>query len=192
MRRYIGRPALCLFVLLCAAVATADSDVMCICTDDGSASTCGGNLEASAFSSVTFYFGVLEPSHSQVLAWEAWLDIEGDSNLIGSWTVLGADSYVISGPPEFVVGTAAAPITPNSANIIPLLSYTGTLLSEEPVKIFIRPIPNSVSFPDLPGYAPEAQLPIDCTPCNGGALPAFSINFEPETQTWGEVKSLYD
>jgi len=187
-----GRIAICVFVLACAAGAAAQNDVMCLCTDDGSSSSCGGNLEVAAFGSVSLYFGVLEPSESQVVAWEARLDIEGEENLAGSWTVLGPASYNFGSGNEFIVGAGTSPIMPNSANMIPLLSYSGTLLAEATVKFFIRPIPGSVSFPDSPGYVPDASVTIPCEPCNGGALPAFAINFEPETQTWGEVKSLYD
>ncbi|MBC8424868.1 hypothetical protein H8E07_12160 [bacterium] len=194
MNRCRGWIAICVFALGCAAGAAAQNDVMCLCTDDGSASTCGGNVDVAAFAQVTLYFGVLGPSGSQVAAWEAYLEIEGEGNLAGSWTVLGTNPLNFGSGTEFLVGIGANPIQPNSANMIPLLSYSGTLLDEVPIKFFIRPVPNSQSFPDLPGYAPEAGVPILCTPCGFEGQPSFTINSaaEDEAKAWGEVKSLYD
>jgi hypothetical protein len=192
MDRFRGLIAICAFVLGCAVGAEAQSDVMCICTDAGSSSTCGGNVDVGAFGQVTLYFGILNPSEPQVAAWEAFLDIDGESSMIGTWTVLGEASYLLSTPPEFLVGAGSSPIQPNSGNMIPLLSFAATILDESPIRFFIRPIPGSLSFPDAPGYAPEAGVAIPCTSCAVGGLPAFSINFEPETQSWGEVKDLYD
>ena len=191
MNRHHGLTAICLFVLLCATGAAAQSDVMCICVDDEASSTCGGNVDATAFSQQNLYFCVLEPSEAQILGWEVHLEVEGGDNLQGSWMVLGGGINYVSAP-VFQVGSAN-PIMPNSANLIPLLSMNALILDEAPIRFFIRPVPNSISFPDQPGYAPDVGIIRPCAPCGVEGLPAFTINSagEDEERAWGEVKSLY-
>lgn len=195
MNRCRGWIIICVFALGCAAGATAQNDIMCLCTDDGSASTCGGNVDVAAFSQVTLYFGVLEPSESQVAAWEVFLDVEGGENLVGTWILLGNPGYIGGdGSSLFIVGVGQTPIQPNNANMIPLMSLSATVLAEEPIKFFIRPYPGSQSSPDAPFYAPEASVVIECIPCGFEEQPSFTINSaaEDEAKAWGEVKSLYD
>ncbi|MBU1071931.1 hypothetical protein KKG45_01655, partial [bacterium] len=176
-----------------AAGAAAQSDVMCICADDEASATCGGNVDAAAFSQLTLYFCVLDPSEPEIKAWEAYLEIEGEDNLQGAWRVLG-EGINFAPAPEFQVGITGAPLTPNNANLIPLLSMHAFILNEAPILFFIRPVPGSLGFPDLPGYACYVADPRPCTPCGTENWPSFTINSaaEDEEKAWGEVKSLYD
>ena len=192
MNRCLSLLATGAFVLACAAGAAADNDVMCICVDDDAAATCGGNVEAEVFGQLSLYLCVLEPSESQIKAWEAYLDINGDENLLLSTTLLGDYSINVGqGEREYVVGAALDPLRPNSANLVPLLAMNATILGEDPIFFYIRPVPGSISFPDLPGYAPEVDVERPCTPCGGENAPDLRINAPIEESSWGEVKELY-
>jgi len=193
MNRVPGVLSTCLFILVFAAVAVAQSDVMCLCADDESESTCGGNIDLAAFTQQTLYLCVMNPSQSQVAAWEASIEIVGGENMSGTWRILG-DSYINAGAgEEFSVGIGLNPLVPNGANVIPLVVFTATVFNEDPIRLYIRPFPGSLSFPDTPGYASDVGVEHPCDVCGAEDLPSFSFNsaIEDEARAWGDVKSLY-
>ncbi len=193
MNRFQVLLATGLFIMICAAAATAQSDVMCFCVDDESASTCGGNVDVPAFGQQTIYFCVIDPSQSMVVAWEAYIEVVGEENMSGTWTVLGENAINFGSGTEFLVGSGQSPLLPNGANVIPLLSLTVLTFNEDPIRFYLHPLPDSVELPDVPGYASAATMSHPCNPCGAEDFPAFSINgaLEDEARAWGEVKSIY-
>lgn len=178
-------------LLSLSTAAVAQSDVFCFCAE--STGGCGGNIDVPAFSQRTIYFSLLNPSGGSVSAWEATVLIENESNMIGSWTVLGGGLNV-GDETGFIVGMGANYPTANAGNMIPLLSMNVLMLSDAPVLFNVESIPGSTSFYDTPGYRSGQGSFIECESCSSSdLLPAFSINFaiDDEDVEWGKVKTIY-
>ena len=193
MNRVYGVLSTCLFVLVFATVAVAQSDVMCFCADNESESTCGGNIDLAAFTQQTIYLCVVNPSQSQALGWQAYIEVAGEENMSATWQILGESALNFASSPEYQVGTALSPLTPNSANVIPLLSISVLTFNEDSIRFYIKPVPGSLDLPDNPGYASDVGMVHPCSPCGADDLPSFTINSaaEDEPRAWGDVKTIY-
>ena len=194
MNRVPGMLSTCLFILVFAAVAAAQTDVMCFCADSESESTCGGNIDLAAFAQQTIYLCIINPSQSQVASWEASIEIVGEENMSGTWQILGDGAMNYGeGETDFIVGIGLNPLQANGTNVISLAALTVLTFNEDPILFFIHPYLDSATFPDTPGYASDPGMVYPCDTCGSESLPSFSINstIEDEARAWGDVKNLY-
>ena len=176
-----------------AAVAAAQTDVMCLCPADDSDSDCGGSISLSAFGQQTIYLCVMGPSATQVLSWEAAFEIDGSSNMLATYSLLGDEALNLATPPEFIVGNGRDPRRPNSSDLVPLMAISVLVFNEEPIRFYIGPVSGSLDFPDDPGYSSDVGEAHTCETTGSDGFPDFAINWsiEDEGRDWGEVKSLY-
>ena len=166
----------CLLGFVTGSVAFAQQDVICVCLDPNMTDSCGGNTNADFLGHVIARLCIVNPSNTQVKAWEALVEISNPAAWVGNWLLAGGANYAT--PPEFVVGAGADPLYPNAANVVLLASIDLLILDvTNPIEIFVRGIPGSLSFPDGPGYSWEAGFPVPLSVCSGDQnVPLFTIN----------------
>ena len=170
---------ICLFSLVAFGVAVAQQDVMCVCTDSESYSSCGGNVDVDMYHTQNLYLLITNPSAYQVSAWEAQVEIVTTVTYFGDWEVLGGGLNIGYGS-NYIVGLGASPMHPNADGSMVLLQIALTVIdTSAPINIHVRRVPDSSSYPDSPGYFPEAGFSIPCVTCSGDPdIPVFTINGE--------------
>lgn len=153
--------------LLLAGVASAQQDMFCICLDPEDASTCCGSVDVPPFSSVDLYFCLRHPSGGLVSAWEARVECVTEATTFGDWMIVEDGLNVGSGD-DYIVGHGDDPLFLHDDEAITLMTMSFVTISQyEPVSFYIRPIPDSETFADSPGYSPFESWEIPATTCSG-------------------------
>jgi len=187
-------PLLVIAALATANSASAQQDAFCICLDPLNPNSCGGNVMIPVGVPTNIYLCLLNPSGSQVMCWEARItDSRQDGDMLGEWEMWGLDAFM--DPYDYGVVPETQPAVPNAANVVVLgMMWVRVLNEAAPVEFFVGPVPDSISFPDTPGYVHTLGYNAPATVCSGDFdEPVFGINgvVAAEEGTWGAIKGSY-
>jgi hypothetical protein len=194
--------ALCMLTFVASmAVAYPGPDSMGIYAANDAVGPVAACLDLGQFQQQTLYMCLTHPTGAEILAWEARVWIENQSNIFGSWALV-AGLNVGTGE-NFIVGLGASHLVPNAQSVVTLLTMDVLVMNDAtPTSFFISGVAGSTSFPDgNPGYQAILGIMTDCvtsTGLTGGVydIPVFVLNGCPgpvadEPAAWGQVKSLY-
>lgn len=182
--------AIALLMTLCTAPAIATDEVGLFFDDAGEAAC----AEVEAYSTVTLYLLLLQPSAGSVSGWECELDYE---NVTLTGTVLAGQALNVVQAPRFQVGIGGVPLT--GAGVIELARFTFLVLGSGQSAFYIYPFsPPSIPDSEVPVYAdgadPTHLIPMTPHSLSGGAVVA-GVNL-PECitldATWGRIKQVYE
>lgn len=164
-------------------------------TDDAVGDVVAG-CSVPQFQSVQVHLCLSLPSASTIAAWESRIEIEGRGfNFFEGWYV--NQGLNVGSGDDYIVGLGQDHLLPNAQGVVKLMTMNVTCLdTSTPIRFFVKPVSDSVSFENSPGYLAGAGDLRTLEPSTGGFdMPVFVINGEMpianESAAWGQVKSLY-
>ena len=179
-------------------------DVMGVYLDDQAMNLC---INTSApYTTPTAYLMIVNMSGSQMKAFECTIDMETNfavPSFTGAWQLSGP-GIDVGGPEDanhdkvYAVGYGTAQLPDADGNLI--LATRSPIVPDATnwMTFLVKPYPDSQSFGDAPGYAPDVGIAIPCLVPNGSyVIPQTYINVgdcwgaPAEPMSWGQVKSLY-